>query len=41
MAYADGDNTKLVHRLPDGTRPADDQAARQMVVFLKAVGVGL
>jgi hypothetical protein len=41
MAYDDGANAKLGHRLLDGTRPADDQAARQMVVFLKAVGVGL
>jgi hypothetical protein len=30
-----------VNRFLDGKRPADDPAARQMTVFLKAVGLGL
>jgi hypothetical protein len=34
-------HAKQVNRFLDGKLPADDPAARQMAVFLKAVGLGL
>jgi hypothetical protein len=40
MAYDYGDNATQVNRFLDGRLPADDPAARQMAVFLKAVGLG-
>lgn len=41
MAYDYGYNATQVNRFLDGKLPADDPAARQMAVFLKAVGLGL
>jgi hypothetical protein len=41
VAYDYGYNAKQVNRFLDGKLPADDPAARQMAVFLKAVGLGL
>jgi hypothetical protein len=40
IAYDYGDNATQVNRFLDGKLPADDPAARQMAVFLKAVGLG-
>jgi hypothetical protein len=40
MAYDSGDNATPVNRFLDGTRPADDPAARHMAGLLKAVGLG-
>jgi hypothetical protein len=41
IAYNYGYNATQVNRFLDGKLPADDPAARQMAVFLKAVGSGL
>ena len=41
IAYDYGYNATQVNRFLDGKLPADDPAARQMAVFLKAVGLGL
>jgi hypothetical protein len=41
IAYDYGYNASQVNRFLDGKLPADDPAARQMAVFLKAVGLGL
>ena len=41
IAYDYGYNATQVNRFLDGKLPTDDPAARQMAVFLKAVGLGL